>query len=64
MTLSRLVAKLLARQPNTGLAIHPSQLTGPRLAAMRRLAKWSQVDLAQRAGVHVQTVKYWEGNPA
>jgi DNA-binding XRE family transcriptional regulator len=38
-------------------------LTGPRLAAMRRLAKWTQQDLARRAGVHPQTVKYWERQP-
>jgi DNA-binding XRE family transcriptional regulator len=30
------------------------------LKAMRARAGWSQVDLAERAEVHVQTVKYWE----
>lgn len=35
-------------------------LTAADLREARTLARWSQQDLATRAGVHVQTVKYWE----
>ena len=62
MALSRWLRKLMARyDPNR--PPHSRYLTGPRLAAMRRIAKWSQQDLARRTGVHVQTVKYWERQP-
>jgi len=62
MALSRWLRKLMARyDPNR--PPHSRYLTGPRLAAMRRIAKWSQQELACRTGVHVQTVKYWERQP-
>lgn len=35
--------------------------TGEHLKDARRRSGWRQVDLAERAGVNVQTVKYWEG---
>jgi transcriptional regulator with XRE-family HTH domain len=31
------------------------------LREARRRSSWRQTDLAERASVHVQTVKYWEG---
>ncbi len=31
------------------------------LRTARRIAKWTQKDLAQRSGFHVQAVSYWEG---
>lgn len=34
--------------------------TADDLQTMRKKAGWSQRQLAERAGVHVQTVKYWE----
>lgn len=36
-------------------------LTAASLKALRAAAGWSQRDLAARAGVHLQTVKYQEG---
>lgn len=39
---------------------HASHMTADRLREARRLAGWSQRELARRAGVHAQTVKYWE----
>jgi DNA-binding XRE family transcriptional regulator len=59
----RIVFDALARSGRHRLSATTWRRTGPRLAAMRRLAKWSQKDLARRAGVHVQTVKYWERQP-
>lgn len=35
--------------------------TGKQIRAGRALAGWSQVDLAGAAGLHVNTVKGWEG---
>lgn len=39
---------------------HASHRTADRLRLSRRLAGWSQRQLAARAGVHFQTVRYWE----
>jgi DNA-binding XRE family transcriptional regulator len=36
-------------------------LTAALLKQCRQLLGWSQRELAERAGVHEQTVKYWEG---
>jgi hypothetical protein len=36
------------------------RLGGAELKARRTGMGWSQGELARRAGVHVQTVKYWE----
>jgi hypothetical protein len=36
-------------------------LTAALLKHCRSLVGWSQRELAERAGVHEQTVKYWEG---
>lgn len=36
-------------------------LTAALLKECRQLLGWSQRELAERAGVHEQTVKYWEG---
>ena len=36
-------------------------LTAALLKECRTLAGWSQRELAERAGVHEQTVKHWEG---
>jgi DNA-binding transcriptional regulator YiaG len=35
--------------------------TAALLKRRRKQVEWSQRKLAERAGVHVQTVKYWEG---
>ena len=37
------------------------ELTAALLKQCRQLLGWSQRKLAERAGVHEQTVKYWEG---
>jgi transcriptional regulator with XRE-family HTH domain len=37
------------------------ELTAALLKQCRQLLGWSQRELAERAGVHEQTVKYWEG---
>lgn len=39
---------------------HDSHLTADRLKVWRAVAGWSQRELATRAGIHVQSVKYWE----
>ena len=40
--------------------VETAWLTGESLRAWRAAAGWTQKDLANRSGVHVQTVKYWE----
>ena len=40
--------------------IHHSHLTADKLKRLRSIAQWSQRDLAGKASVHIQTVKYWE----
>jgi DNA-binding XRE family transcriptional regulator len=60
------VARFVSRFPEAAGPngrIHFQHLTGPRLVAMRHFARWSQSELAKRAGVHPQTVKYWERQP-
>ena len=37
------------------------ELTAALLKQCRQLLGWSQRELAERAGLHKQTVKYWEG---
>ena len=34
--------------------------TGGQIRAARALLGWSREDLAERAGVHPQTISYWE----
>jgi hypothetical protein len=41
-------------------SVRPRVVRPTMLKAMRALAGWSQRELARQAGVHVQTVKYWE----
>ncbi len=50
----------MADVPARSSPYHASHWTADRLRISRRLAGWSQRQLAARAGVHVQTVKYWE----
>ncbi len=38
-------------------------LSSKELRVTRKRAGWSQRQLAERAGVHIQTVKYWERHP-
>lgn len=38
--------------------------TGKQIKAARALLGFSQVDLAERAGVHANSVKYWEAREA
>lgn len=43
--------------------LHRRSVTGTELRAMRKLAGWSQRELAERSGTHSQTVRYWEHKP-
>ncbi len=42
----------------------PRLVTGAQIKAARALLGWRRIDLAAAAGLHANSVAYWEGQPS